>query len=174
MQDTVYNNSTHLYWIYGLQWTDQFSVSYVGVSLYILPVCLSLQKWIEATGLQQVSSSSALNSNSNFTLLLCCCCCCFFRITFMLLLIYKVSKEVNSLSAMSNCFSVTTVPKCELPAVPWQRCFGRFPMCVGWFIFVCLFGLLFVLFVFFCFFNYHLLTVYLTGDPWNYLRQFLP
>lgn len=36
----------------------------------------------------------------------------------MLLLIYKVSKEVNSLSAMSNCFNVTTVPKCELPAVP--------------------------------------------------------
>lgn len=77
MQDTVYNNSTHLYWIYGLKRTDHFSVccmlvyhctffQFVSLSKneFKQPVC-SIE--------QQVSSSSALNSNSNFTLLLCCC-----------------------------------------------------------------------------------------------------
>lgn len=29
LRDTVCNNSTHLYWINGLKWTDQFSVLYI-------------------------------------------------------------------------------------------------------------------------------------------------
>lgn len=44
LQDTVYNNSTHLYWINGLKWTDQFSMlCIVGVSLCFLSF-LSSQK----------------------------------------------------------------------------------------------------------------------------------
>lgn len=46
-----YNNGTHLYWINALKWTDQFSVlCIVGVSLYILVVCLS--KRLEITCVQ--------------------------------------------------------------------------------------------------------------------------
>lgn len=63
LQETMCNNSTHLYWINGLQWTDQFSMScIVGVSPCVLLVCLTFQNRWEITCMEHWASVFSLYS----------------------------------------------------------------------------------------------------------------
>lgn len=99
LQDTVYNNSTHLYWINGLKWTDRFSMlCIVDVSLCFLSV--SPPKTLEITCVQHRASVFSLYSVFLLSIYstpdnLVFCCLLFFFLFFLLFSLLGRNSQVN-------------------------------------------------------------------------------